>query len=129
LSVVSSRPASVFVRRQVEQGIACTWSIGLIARWADLGVAGVALLRLDRAGISTATLAVPGLLEHVPRNESVMFSEAATSDETAILVAIWHSLSREVRDALARDYAATAEILEARTADPLSFYAGLRSVS
>lgn len=68
------------------------------------------LLMLDRAGVSTAALAEPGLLEQVVRNKSLMFAEAAASYGTAVLATMRLSPSAEIRDALARDYAAMADM-------------------
>jgi hypothetical protein len=65
---------------------------------------------LDRAGVSTAALAEPGLLEQVVRNKSLMFADAAASYGTAVLATLRLSPSQEIREAFARDYAAMADM-------------------
>lgn len=76
------------------------------------------LLMLDRAGVSTAALAEPDLLEQVVRNKSLMFADASASYATAVLATLRLSPSAAIRDVLARDYAAMADMF---MADPPAF--------
>lgn len=68
------------------------------------------LLMLDRAGVTAAALAEPELLDQVVRNKSLMFADASASYGTAVLVTLRLSPSDAIRDALARDYAAMADM-------------------
>lgn len=68
------------------------------------------LLMLDRAGVSAAALAEPGLLDQVVRNKTLMFADASASYATAVLGTLRLSPSDAIRDALARDYAAMADM-------------------
>lgn len=76
------------------------------------------LLMLDRAGVTAAAMAEPDLLEQVVRNKTVMFADASASYATAVLGALRLSPSPEIREALAADYAAMADMF---MADPPAF--------
>lgn len=68
------------------------------------------LLMLDRAGVSAAALAAPGLLEQVVRNKSIMFADASASYATATLSMLRLVPGSEIREALASDYGAMADM-------------------
>ncbi|WP_439540140.1 nucleotidyl transferase AbiEii/AbiGii toxin family protein [Sphingomonas sp.] len=68
------------------------------------------LLMLERAGVSNAALAEPELLDQVVRNKTLMFADASASYATAALATLRLSPSDAIRDALARDYAAMADM-------------------
>ncbi|MGX7896052.1 nucleotidyl transferase AbiEii/AbiGii toxin family protein [Tsuneonella sp. HG222] len=68
------------------------------------------LFMLDLAKITGAALAEPELLAQVVCNKSVMFADASASYDTADLAGLRISPSPEIRDALAADYAAMAEM-------------------
>ena len=68
------------------------------------------MLMLDMAGITTPALADPALLEQVVRNKSVMFADASASYATAILGTLRLTPSDRIRQALASDYAAMADM-------------------
>ena len=68
------------------------------------------MLMLDRAGITAPALADPELLEQVVRNKSVMFADASASYATAILGTLRLTPSDWIRQALASDYAAMADM-------------------
>ncbi|WP_426169696.1 nucleotidyl transferase AbiEii/AbiGii toxin family protein [Sandarakinorhabdus sp. DWP1-3-1] len=68
------------------------------------------LLMLDMAGITSAALAEPDLLAQVVRNKSLMFADGSASYATADLAGLRISPSAKIRDALAADYAAMAEM-------------------
>lgn len=68
------------------------------------------LLMLDIAKITAAALAKPELLAQVVRNKSVMFADASASYATADLAGLRIYPAAEIRDALAADYAAMAEM-------------------
>lgn len=76
------------------------------------------LLMLDRAGVTAAAMAEPDLLEQVVRNKTIMFADASVSYATAVLGALRLSPSTEIREALAVDYAAMADMF---MADPPAF--------
>lgn len=75
------------------------------------------MLMLDRAGITAPALADPALLEQVVRNKSVMFTDASASYATAILGTLRLTPSDRIRQALASDYAAMADMF---MVEPLS---------
>lgn len=68
------------------------------------------MLMLDRAGVTASSLAEPGLLEQVVRNKSVMFTDASASYGTAVLGTLRLAPSEQIRQALAGDYAAMADM-------------------
>lgn len=68
------------------------------------------LLMLDRARVSAAAIAEPELLDQVVRNKCIMFADASASYATAGLATLRLSPSRGIRDVLARDYAAMADM-------------------
>lgn len=68
------------------------------------------LLMLDRAGVTDIALTKPELLARVVHNKSLMFAETAASYETAVLGTLRLMPNPDIEDALARDYAAMAEM-------------------
>jgi hypothetical protein len=68
------------------------------------------LLMLDHAGVTAAALAEPDLLEQVVRNKSLMFADASASYATALLPTLRLAPSEAIRETLARDYAAMADM-------------------
>lgn len=60
--------------------------------------------------MTDAALAEHDLLDQVVRNKSLMFADASASYATAVFATLRLSPSDAIRDALARDYAAMADM-------------------
>lgn len=65
---------------------------------------------LDAAGVTERALAQRELLEQVVRNKSLLFADAKASYGTAQLSTLRLSVTEAMREELAADYAAMAEM-------------------